>query len=68
MSDGLFIRLNAGLVKSTNLGDGMIISVVGTMESTDGEVLHLRASDGTVLQYSMPAEIEFVQVCIVYGL
>lgn len=65
MSDGIFVRLNAAMVKETNLGDGMIISVVGKMESTDGEVLHLRASDGTVLQYSIQPEFGFVQGKIV---
>jgi hypothetical protein len=62
MSNGIFSRLNATQVQNSGMGDGMIISVIGSMESTDGTTMSLRTSDGTSLQYAMPAEFDFVQV------
>jgi hypothetical protein len=65
MSNGIFSRLNATQVQNSGMGDGMIISVIGSMESTDGTTMSLRTSDGTSLQYAMPAEFDFVQGKIV---
>ena len=62
MSDGEFVRLNASLVNNTSKGEGVIISVIGKMEATDGSTLSLRTSDDAILQYNIQPEFDFVQV------
>ena len=62
MADGTFERLNGDMVTNKGMGDGVIISVIGSMESTDGTTMSLRASDGVSLQYAIQPEFDFEQV------
>ncbi len=64
MSDGIFDRLNGDMIKNKGMGDGAIISVIGSMESIDGSTstMSLRSSDGILLSYSISPDFEFEQV------
>lgn len=65
MAEGMFVRLNASMLLNSGMGDGQLISVIGTMEATDGETLTFRASDGITLEYKISPGFEFVQVSYV---
>jgi len=56
--DGCFPRLNGEMVKRGE-GSGSIISVVGAMESCDGQQLVLKAADGVSLTYNIQADLVF---------
>ena len=63
MVDGAFVRLNAHMLNNTAMGDGQIVSMVGSMQSTDGETITLNTSDGQLLKYRVQPEIDFEKVC-----
>lgn len=63
MVDGAYVRLNANMVKNTAMGDGQIISIVGSMQAADGETITLTTSDGQPLTYRISSDIDFVKVC-----
>ena len=62
MIEGSFVRLNAQLLNSTTMGEGQVISIVGTLEAIDGETITLKTSDNQMLVYRPQADIEFVKV------
>lgn len=62
MAAGAFVRLNAHLLNSTDMGEGQLISIVGSMEATDGETITLKTSDEQSLVYRVAAEIDFAKV------
>ncbi len=61
IAPGVFVRLNAHLLNTTEIGDGKIISIVGTMEATDGQTMTLKTSDGQPLIYIM-GDLDFEKV------
>mmetsp|Transcript_18854 Transcript_18854/g.21842 ORF Transcript_18854/g.21842 Transcript_18854/m.21842 type:complete len:117 (-) Transcript_18854:288-638(-) len=62
--EGVFPRLNATMLEN-GMGEGMILSICGAFESTDGQSFTLRTSDGKTLQYAISGDIEFEQGKIV---
>lgn len=55
--EGVFSRLNADLLKK-GLGDGQIVSVIGTIQSNDGQNASLTCADGGIIQLSVNPDFD----------
>ena len=55
--EGVFARLNADLLKK-GLGEGQIVSVVGTMQSNDGQNATVTCADGGLIQVSVSPDFD----------
>ena len=55
--EGVFPRLNADLLKK-GLGDGQIVSVVGTIQSNDGQNASITCADGDIVHLSVSPDFD----------